>query len=90
MTHVSARVAVGGNVALTTAELNAGVFVGIAPGGPGVRRNRVDGNSAAWDGQRAVLRGGKAGKGRGGNDDCGVEHGGEGREYRCLENVVLA
>jgi hypothetical protein len=75
-TYGVALVAVAGELALTTAELDACVLVGLAPRLAVVRGHTAGRDRAAGDGcvGGGVLRGREAGKGRGGDDDGGVEH----------------
>lgn len=77
-TYVVAVVAVAGDLALAAADVDASVGVGLAPQGTlsGVDQGWRDG--AARDGGvqvGVVLSRRQAGKGRGGDDESGVEHG---------------
>ena len=77
-TYGIACVSVAGDLALATADVDAGVLLGVAPCLPVVLGNGVDGDGAAGnDSVTAVvaLGSGKASKGRDGDDDGGVEHG---------------
>lgn len=85
-TYSFAVVAVGGNLALATAERDAGVALGVAPAVPCVLGDVVDRDLAAGDdgvGEAAVLGRSKASQGRGGDDERRVEHGG-----LCMEQKV--
>jgi hypothetical protein len=75
-TYGVALVAVAGELALATAQLDTRVLVGLAPRLAVVGGHTAGGDRAARDGcvGGSVLRGREAGKGRGGDDDGGVEH----------------
>lgn len=81
-----AGVAVAGNVALTTANVDTGVLVGIAVLSALVGGDLVGRDRAAWDGsiKSGVLCGGKASKSRSGKEDGGVEHGG-----MCVQKISM-
>jgi hypothetical protein len=88
-TYVVALVTVAGDLALTAADVDTGVDVGLAPRWLERRVHRASWNRAARNGRvevaSRVLRRGEASKGRSRNHDGGVEHGGRVcREYRCL------
>lgn len=96
-TYRVALVTVAGELALTTAKLDASVLVSSAPCLLVVLRHgaRVDG--AARDGclvlRARVLRRGKAGKGRGGDDEGRVEHccvDVDATEYQCLSGCRVS
>lgn len=72
-----AFVAVAGNLALAAADVNTGVAVGLAPQRALRGVDEVGGDGTARDGgvEGRVLGRGKARKGRGRNDEGGVEHG---------------
>ena len=76
--HRIALVTVAGNLSLATAEFDASVLVGIAPRLLVVQGHRARVDTAARDGgiviARGVLRRGKAGESRGGDEDGRVEH----------------
>lgn len=77
VTYVVARVAVASDLSLATAKINTSVLVRGAPVAAHGLRDVVGGDRAARDRQTGgrVLRGRDAGKGRGGDEKGGVEHG---------------
>lgn len=76
-TYCTAIIAVAGDLALTTAKVNAGVLVGVAPFVSLRLGNAGDWDRAAgnWGVEGGVLRRGEAGEGRSRNDDGRVAHG---------------
>lgn len=68
LTYGIAGVAVAGDVTLTTAKVDTGVFLGVAPVLPVGLGHIVDGHCAAGD-NGVVLSSGKASKSRGSDDE---------------------
>jgi hypothetical protein len=75
LTYGLAVVAVTGNFALSTAKVDAGVFLGVAPSLPVALRHAGNGHFAAGDDGAVALGGGKASKGRGRDEERRVAHG---------------
>ena len=74
-TYSIAVIAVAGDVTLTTAKVDTGVLLGVAPIIPVAFRHVFDGHFAARN-DGVVLSSGKTSKSRNGDDERGVEHGG--------------